>query len=282
MLLELQKTDRQYRKAVLTSHIMISIERAYVWETRSDTSGRPRQQSFRHRVDHTQRGGERERDRELGCACGCWLRHCVCVCVCVSESLRETAALRRALNLSANHAVWNRPPTQPGSAGAAALWVPQRREKKMRRGGRWRKWEGEGGEENEKGREVKKMRRGGRWRKWEGEGGEENEKGREVKKENECTCDWDYIVLSQESVCVGHQTAVGRAHTQSAAHLVHCAATLSAAGKGTIWSHFDFESSLSGLRGLSRREIYNRMKPFPINPLWQVWYLHHELFIKWN
>ncbi len=88
---------------------------------------------------------EKERERELGCACGCWLRHCVCVCV--SESLRETAALRRALNLSANHAVWNRPPTQPGSAGAAALWVPQRREKKMRRGGRWRKWEGEGGEE---------------------------------------------------------------------------------------------------------------------------------------
>ncbi len=230
MLLELQKTDRQYRKAVLTSHIMISIERAYVWETRSDTSGRPRQQSLRHRVDHTQRGGER--DRELGLRV--WLLVAP-LCV-LSESLRETAALRRALNLSANHAVWNRPPTQPGSAGAAALWVPQRREKKMRRGGRWR-------------------------------------------KENECTCDWDYIVLSQESVCVGHQTAVGRARTQSAAHLVHCAATLSAAGKDTIWSHFDFESSLSGLRGHSRREIYNRMKPFPFNPFWKVWYIYSMSYL---
>ncbi len=271
MLLELQKTDRQYRKAVLTSHIMISIERAYVWETRSDTSGRPRQQSFRHRVDHTQKEGERERDRELGCACGCWLRHCVCVCVrelARNSSTAQSAELERQSRCLEPPTDTTRKCCRRCSVSSSAKREENekgREVKKMRRGGRWRKWEGEGGEENEKGREVKKMRRGGRWR-----------------KENECTCDWDYIVLSQESVCVGHQTAVGRARTQSAAHLVHCAATLSAAGKGTIWSHFDFESSLSGLRGLSRREIYNRMKPFPINPLWQVWYLHHELFIKWN
>jgi len=85
---------------------------------------------------------ERERQIERQSACGCWLRHCVCVCVSLRE--RETSALRRAPNSSANHAHWNRPPTQPGSAAANALSSsPKRGENEKGRGQK----EGKGGKE---------------------------------------------------------------------------------------------------------------------------------------
>lgn len=161
-------------KAVLTSHIMITIECAYVCE-RSDTGGRPRQQSLRHRVDHSQRGGERGRETDrarvaAGCATVCvW----VCVWACESEKHQHCA----------EH--WTQAPiTLTGTAHPhnqeallLMLWVPNQREKKMRRGG-----------DKRKEREVKKRKR---------------------------VCLWDYIVPSQEPVCVQLQTAVGHAYTHS-------------------------------------------------------------------
>lgn len=181
----------------LTSCLLLSA-RICVWEIRHGRQAATAEpQAPGGPFSERRRKRERQTDRERQSACGCWLRHCVCEPrACESEKQQHCAEHRTQAPIMLTGTAHRH--NQEVLLLLLMLRVPHRREKKMRRGG-----------DKRKEREVKKRKR---------------------------VCLRDYIVLSQEPVCVQHQTAVGHTRTHTAVHLVHCAAKLSAARKGRIWS----------------------------------------------